>query len=514
LIHTTLPFSPKRIVTILTIIITSSRSAVVLSSRTVPLLLVWGQRLGGPNARSLVLAFFSSTPGGSPFLPPPNTRRYSNTARFPFVSLDSSILHSKWRINREEKKFPRKLLPPESPLQILGPDPNVWKRNMVTTTTAAASANQNNSDKDVFDAREPEKSENGDETNQVSSNKEDEDDDQNNNNVVTKNNNNNNNNAKKEDEEVEALIVSTQQLSVQEIEAFPRALRRMAHWISSGHCTNILVVSGAGVSVSAGIPDFRSPGTGLYDNLQKYNLPFPEAVFDLQYYSKRPKAFCQLAHELWPGMGKFQPTLTHSFLVLLAKKGLLLRNYSQNIDGLEYLAGLPSDKLVECHGHFRTASCISCGKAADIAYVKETMVMKQDVPTCQRCKKYVKPDIVFFGEGLPQIFFRNLQQDLKRADLCLVLGTSLQVAPVSLLPEQVTDRCKRLLLNRELVGDFELVNDEDDDENENVRDFFCQGDVDDSIAKLAQLLGWHDELKQLHKATITETGTNDKAEVP
>ena len=494
------------IIIIIIIIIIASKSVAFPSSRTVPVLF-WGQRLGGRNARSLEVRAFRSTPG-----PGVTGIHRCATARRYFALWHSFRSDSKWRNEREETTISSKAAaaaPARIPIDTSRSGPHCWQRNMVTVTTspaaATAAANPNNPDDDE---REPDKVKNGDEINLVSSSNKEEDDDNNNNNVAT----NNNKTKKDDDEEVEALIVSTQQLSVREVESFPLALRRMAHWISSGHCINILVVSGAGVSVSAGIPDFRSPGTGLYDNLQKYNLPFPEAVFDLQYYAKRPQAFCQLAHELWPGMGKFQPTLTHSFLALLANKGLLLRNYSQNIDGLEYLAGLPSDKLVECHGHFRTASCISCGKPADIAYVKETMVVKQDVPKCQRCNKYVKPDIVFFGEGLPQIFFRNLQQDLKRADLCLVLGTSLQVAPVSLLPEQVSERCKRVLLNRELVGDFELGDDED--ENENVRDFFCQGDVDDSIAKLAQLLGWHDELKQLHKATITKTGTNDKAEVP
>jgi NAD-dependent SIR2 family protein deacetylase len=77
-----------------------------------------------------------------------------------------------------------------------------------------------------------------------------------------------------------------------------------------------------------GIPDFRTPGTGLYDNLQKYNLPFPEAIFDVGFYRKKPQAFCTLAQELWPGL-THSPTLTHSFLKLLSDKGLLLRNYSQ-----------------------------------------------------------------------------------------------------------------------------------------------------------------------------------------
>ena len=83
----------------------------------------------------------------------------------------------------------------------------------------------------------------------------------------------------------------------------------------------------------AGIPDFRTPGTGLYDNLQKYNLPYPEAIFDVEFYREDPSPFVTLAKELWPGI-VFSPTLTHSFLKLLSDKGLLLRLYTQNIDGM------------------------------------------------------------------------------------------------------------------------------------------------------------------------------------
>lgn len=89
----------------------------------------------------------------------------------------------------------------------------------------------------------------------------------------------------------------------------------------------------------------RTPGTGLYSNLEKYSLPYPEAVFDVGFYRKKPQPFCTLAKELWPGL-HHSPTLTHSFLKLLSSKGLLLRNYSQNIDGLEFLAGIPAEELV------------------------------------------------------------------------------------------------------------------------------------------------------------------------
>ena len=142
-------------------------------------------------------------------------------------------------------------------------------------------------------------------------------------------------------------------LTVQDKEEESVEIEKLAELIETGKVKKILVLTGAGVSVAAGIPDFRTPGTGLYSNLKKYNLPFPEAVFDVGFYKRNPQPFVTLAHELWPGL-QHSPTKTHSFLSLLSKKGLLLRNYSQNIDGLEFLAGIPAEELVECHGHFRT----------------------------------------------------------------------------------------------------------------------------------------------------------------
>ena len=108
----------------------------------------------------------------------------------------------------------------------------------------------------------------------------------------------------------------------------PEAIKNVADLLSSNKYKNIVILTGAGVSCSAGIPDFRTPGTGLYDNLAKYNLPFPEAVFELGFYRNNPEPFVQLASELWPGL-KHSPTITHSFIALLEKKGLLLRTYTQ-----------------------------------------------------------------------------------------------------------------------------------------------------------------------------------------
>jgi NAD-dependent SIR2 family protein deacetylase len=169
------------------------------------------------------------------------------------------------------------------------------------------------------------------------------------------------------------------------------------------------------------------------------------------------------------------------------------------------MAEIPEEKLVECHGHFRSASCIQCGKEADIHSVKESITVHQKPPVCQHCTSsthskskasrqpaYVKPDIVFFGENLPNRFFKSLQSDLEVADLCLILGTSLRVPPTAWIPDEVSSSCKRVLLNRELVGNLKVGSE---------RDAFHAGDCDDSILWIARLLGWEDELLEKHEST-------------
>jgi NAD-dependent SIR2 family protein deacetylase len=238
--------------------------------------------------------------------------------------------------------------------------------------------------------------------------------------------------------------------------------------------------------------------------LQKYSLPYPEAIFDINFYRKRPQAFVTLAHELWPGL-KHSPTLTHSFLKLLSDKGLLLRNYTQNIDGLEHLAGLPTEKLIECHGHFRTASCVDCAKPAPAIAVKKTIVESKEAPLCKSCGGHVKPDIVFFGEKLPDRFYQLIQPDVRKADCLLILGTSLQVAPVSAIPQMVN--CPRVLFNRELV----LPQTTTKNKNKKNKDIYVEGDCDVAVEQLCELLGWQEQLKKQNAKTQIG-GTKSEAE--
>lgn len=300
---------------------------------------------------------------------------------------------------------------------------------------------------------------------------------------------------------------------------------------------NVVVMAGAGISTSCGIPDFRTPGTGLYDNLQKYDLPNPTAVFEINYFKKRPEAFYELSKEIYPA--NFNPSPTHYFISLLAKKGKLLRHYTQNIDGLERLAGVPNDLLVEAHGTFHSGHCLECDNTFDERIVR-SWIFSDEKPTCPACGGLVKPDITFFGEGLPARFSQTLD-DFEKCDLLLVMGTSLVVAPFCNLKDRVGKRCPRVLLNMEAAG---LSEGEDGvalflctydasfrefekeweaykqvfntrmaasqlstegfvfpPDEKAYRDVFLQGKCDEKVRELCVELGWADDLDELINTT-------------
>ena len=123
-------------------------------------------------------------------------------------------------------------------------------------------------------------------------------------------------------------------------------------------------------TIAAGIPDFRSPRSGLYAKLKRFDLPHPRAVFELKYFKKHPEPFFTLAKELYSKT--YEPTPSHYFIQLLLKKGLLLRHYTQNVDGLERAAGLPEKKIVEAHGTCHTSHCTNqeCSQVYSLTWMK------------------------------------------------------------------------------------------------------------------------------------------------
>ena len=354
----------------------------------------------------------------------------------------------------------------------------------------------------------------------------------------------------------------------------------------------------------AGIPDFRS-NDGLYSDLsKKFNLEDPKSIFDIAYFTKDPSLFYSFGSSLCPGFNdneiKYYPTPTHYFIKMLDSQGKLLRNYTQNVDTLEFKAGIRN--VITCHGSFATASCISCqyqvygrhiqhhlftGKIPLCPYCHpETSDLKESINDMEQCKlrkhipivtkidcdherkirhirlpkgvcfetclqkecpflfcpdphniniKFVesnseiieqkenakdqsqngadfnylvlesndmetlidcrdeimrwmktkivsfgviKPDITFFGESLKPDYESLLSKDINQCDLLLVIGTSLAVAPVSNIPNQLSSDIPAVLINREVVG------------NQYEFDVNLLGDCDDVCSTLATKLNW------------------------
>jgi len=242
----------------------------------------------------------------------------------------------------------------------------------------------------------------------------------------------------------------------------------------------VMVVSGAGISVSCGVPDFRSPG-GLYERIRReMDLTDPQAIFDFDLFRSDPNPFYSICKDLFP-KESLNPSPSHYFIKLLEEKEKLLRNYTQNIDTLECKAGIK--RVMHCHGSFATASCIQCTHRVDCSSIRD-QVLSGQIPRCSNCsheKNVMKPDIVFFNEPLSKNFDLLLDRDLDDVDLLVVMGSSLRVQPVSIIPEEVRDansEVPQILINRELVGESDQF------------DYFLRGECDSIITEICKRIGW------------------------
>ncbi len=214
--------------------------------------------------------------------------------------------------------------------------------------------------------------------------------------------------------------------------------------------SKIIVIAGAGLSVSCGIPDFRSAG-GIYDLVRTLDLGLtsPEDLLHFESFKDDPRPFFKFFSSLLCP-GTHEPSRGHYFLRALEERGKLLRVYTQNIDGLEARAGVKA--VVNCHGSFLSATCLNCRKKYSWCDI-EGDVAAQQVPLCKLhgCIGIIKPDITFFGEKTPGLLNRMLQKDRMKADLLIVMGTSLQVAPVSRILSYLPQNIPQVLINRDHV---------------------------------------------------------------
>lgn len=246
----------------------------------------------------------------------------------------------------------------------------------------------------------------------------------------------------------------------------------IVHQIKTGDYKNVIVMCGAGLSTSAGIPDYRTAGTGMYDNIDEYfdkdDLDkSPQNITNIRYFEENPMPFTRLVKKF---MSKqYHPTKAHKFIKTIQDLGVLTRCYTQNIDGLELKAGVSIDKLVQAHGSLRNPSCTKCHRTFPSNKLYRKMVKNGIAPKCSdhKCHGFVKPDIVMFGEPLPSRFFELTKDDFQKCDVLIILGTSLKVMPFALLANTPSTTC-RIMVNMDESARFT---------NNGVRPFIGQNDV-------------------------------------
>lgn len=272
---------------------------------------------------------------------------------------------------------------------------------------------------------------------------------------------------------------------------------------------NIIVLTGAGISTSLGIPDFRSKN-GLYALLgDRQDIDDPQDVFDIEVFREEPHIFFEVAGKIVPKVEDHRYTPTHKFIKLLEDKGKLLTNYTQNIDNIESYAGISPSKIIQCHGSFATATCM-VNKNHKVKGEEIFPTMREgEIPYCKQCEvelatqqpkkkrrsrhsngkrkkraEYedssddegqfdvptpgiMKPDITFFREALPDTFSNRLvDHDRKKVDLVIVIGTSMKVAPVSDVVDFLhnvptiyisREPVKHIYFDIDLIGDCDVV---------------------------------------------------------
>jgi len=213
------------------------------------------------------------------------------------------------------------------------------------------------------------------------------------------------------------------------------AAEGLAALVRESGCT--VALTGAGISVPSGIPDFRSPGTGLWEKVN------PLEVATIDAFHRDTKRFWDFYRPRFAALGDVRPNPAHEALVELERRGLLEAVITQNVDRLHRGAG--SERVIEVHGSIATSSCTTCGATWELERV-EGLFDEEGIATCSGCMGKVKPDVVLFGELLPEAAMAEARELCESADLLMCIGSSLEVYPVAGLPELTLSSGGRLAI--------------------------------------------------------------------
>jgi NAD-dependent deacetylase len=199
-----------------------------------------------------------------------------------------------------------------------------------------------------------------------------------------------------------------------------------------------VVLTGAGISVPSGIPDFRTPGTGLWENVN------PMEVAHIDAWRRDPDRFWSFYGQRFASLTDKRPNPAHEAVAELERRGLVQAVITQNIDRLHRLAG--TERLIEMHGSIEYSLCMECGGKVALEQVVEQLEGADGAPECLACIAPLKPDVVLFGEMLPELALAEAQALAEQADLMLCVGSSLEVYPVAALPGVTLGRGGRMAL--------------------------------------------------------------------
>jgi NAD-dependent deacetylase len=190
---------------------------------------------------------------------------------------------------------------------------------------------------------------------------------------------------------------------------------------------SVVALTGAGISVPSGIPDFRTPQTGLWANVD------PMEVAHIDVFRSNPGRFWHFYGQRFALLRDKKPNGAHRALVELERRGRLTAVVTQNIDGLHAAAG--SSDVVEVHGTIGRSVCLRCRRRVDLEEVRARLEAAEDgIPRCE-CGRALKPDVVLFGEFLPEYALLRATALAAKADLLMCVGSSLEVYPVAQMPE-------------------------------------------------------------------------------
>ena len=234
---------------------------------------------------------------------------------------------------------------------------------------------------------------------------------------------------------------------------------------------HVVALTGAGSSTPSGIPDFRSVDTGLWNQVD------PFLVASAWGFREKPQRFYEWMRPLARDIIEAEPNPAHFALAELERRGLLHTLITQNIDALHQRAG--SQDVIELHGHLRTVSCLECSFTDSSETYLDAFLERGVLPTCPRCGYTLKPDVVLFGEPLPEDAILRAQEEALHCDLMIVAGSSLEVMPAADLPALAVRSSARLVLVNLGMTPYD-----------HLADVIIRADVAQALPRLVEAVGW------------------------